>query len=61
DTGIARRAQGMRRASALVAQLLRLARLDEPAPFAPETIDAAQLFSTVSAIMSRSPTAKAST
>ena len=36
-------AQGMRRANALVAQLLRLARLDEPAPFATETIDAAQL------------------
>jgi two-component system OmpR family sensor kinase len=36
-------AQGMRRASALVAQLLRLARLDEPAPFEPETIDVAQL------------------
>jgi two-component system OmpR family sensor kinase len=36
-------ALGMRRASALVAQLLRLARLDEPAPFEPETVDIAQL------------------
>ena len=36
-------AQGMRRASALVDQLLRLARLDEPAKSAPEEIDVAQL------------------
>jgi two-component system OmpR family sensor kinase len=35
--------QGVRRASALVDQLLRLARLDEPAQFASEKIDIAQL------------------